>query len=85
MRPFIESQTDSLPGWQKWQRRFFLLYEHGLLRYALDDMSKFRLSWLSILPEAAVDVIEIKLLVQLFSLGEFTACRVCARPLEPVA
>lgn len=23
---------------QKWQRRFFLLYEHGLLRYALDDM-----------------------------------------------
>ncbi|TSO57258.1 Myosin phosphatase Rho-interacting protein [Bagarius yarrelli] len=25
---------------QKWQRRFFLLYEHGLLRYALDEMSK---------------------------------------------
>lgn len=23
---------------QKWQRRFFLLYEHGLLRYALDDL-----------------------------------------------
>ncbi|XP_048465448.1 protein outspread isoform X2 [Rhincodon typus] len=22
---------------RKWQRRFFLLYEHGLLRYALDD------------------------------------------------
>uniref|UniRef100_A0A8C1GW76 Myosin phosphatase Rho interacting protein n=1 Tax=Cyprinus carpio TaxID=7962 RepID=A0A8C1GW76_CYPCA len=24
---------------RKWQRRFFLLYEHGLLRYALDDMA----------------------------------------------
>ncbi|XP_045442388.1 myosin phosphatase Rho-interacting protein isoform X5 [Pipistrellus kuhlii] len=23
---------------QKWQRRFFILYEHGLLRYALDEM-----------------------------------------------
>ncbi|XP_038677021.1 uncharacterized protein LOC119979096 isoform X2 [Scyliorhinus canicula] len=23
---------------RKWQRRFFLLYEHGLLRYALDDL-----------------------------------------------
>ena len=23
---------------QKWQRRFFVLYEHGLLRYALDEM-----------------------------------------------
>lgn len=23
---------------QKWQRRFFVLYEHGLLRYALDDL-----------------------------------------------
>ncbi|KAK1794826.1 hypothetical protein P4O66_009896, partial [Electrophorus voltai] len=23
---------------RKWQRRFFLLYEHGLLRYALDEM-----------------------------------------------
>ncbi|KAL7887796.1 hypothetical protein AOLI_G00055170 [Acnodon oligacanthus] len=37
------------------------------------------------LARAAVDVIEIKPLVQLFSLGEFTAGRVCARPLEPVA
>ncbi|TNN38427.1 Myosin phosphatase Rho-interacting protein [Liparis tanakae] len=25
---------------KKWQRRFFILYEHGLLRYALDEMSK---------------------------------------------
>uniref|UniRef100_A0AAY5EJR1 PH domain-containing protein n=1 Tax=Electrophorus electricus TaxID=8005 RepID=A0AAY5EJR1_ELEEL len=24
---------------RKWQRRFFLLYEHGLLRYALDEMT----------------------------------------------
>ncbi|XP_076842880.1 uncharacterized protein LOC143487693 isoform X2 [Brachyhypopomus gauderio] len=24
---------------RKWQRRFFLLYEHGLLRYALDEMA----------------------------------------------
>ncbi|CAB1312265.1 unnamed protein product, partial [Coregonus sp. 'balchen'] len=23
---------------RKWQRRFFILYEHGLLRYALDEM-----------------------------------------------
>lgn len=23
---------------RKWQRRFFVLYEHGLLRYALDEM-----------------------------------------------
>ncbi|KAJ8793682.1 hypothetical protein J1605_003493 [Eschrichtius robustus] len=24
---------------RKWQRRFFILYEHGLLRYALDEMA----------------------------------------------
>lgn len=23
--------------WQKWQRRFFVLYEHGCLRFALDE------------------------------------------------
>ncbi|KAJ7984546.1 hypothetical protein DPEC_G00355920 [Dallia pectoralis] len=23
---------------RKWQRRFFILYEHGILRYALDEM-----------------------------------------------
>ncbi|KAB5553617.1 hypothetical protein PHYPO_G00040700 [Pangasianodon hypophthalmus] len=23
---------------RKWQRRYFILYEHGLLRYALDEM-----------------------------------------------
>ncbi|XP_023377874.1 myosin phosphatase Rho-interacting protein isoform X6 [Pteropus vampyrus] len=25
---------------RKWQRRFFILYEHGLLRYALDEMGQ---------------------------------------------
>ncbi|MED6283606.1 hypothetical protein CHARACLAT_010640 [Characodon lateralis] len=25
---------------RKWQRRFFILYEHGLLRYALDEMNR---------------------------------------------
>lgn len=32
---------------QKWQRRFFILYEHGLLRYALDEMVSKVLSALS--------------------------------------
>ncbi|KAJ4940709.1 hypothetical protein JOQ06_027004 [Pogonophryne albipinna] len=26
---------------RKWQRRFFILYEHGLLRYALDEMALY--------------------------------------------
>uniref|UniRef100_A0A8C2A4N2 Myosin phosphatase Rho interacting protein n=1 Tax=Cyprinus carpio TaxID=7962 RepID=A0A8C2A4N2_CYPCA len=34
---------------QKWQRRFFLLYEHGLLRYALDDMA-------STLPQGTINL-----------------------------
>ncbi|XP_056153694.1 myosin phosphatase Rho-interacting protein isoform X2 [Lampris incognitus] len=29
---------NSLHRSRKWQRRFFILYEHGLLRYALDEM-----------------------------------------------
>ncbi|XP_018976630.1 myosin phosphatase Rho-interacting protein-like isoform X10 [Cyprinus carpio] len=34
---------------RKWQRRFFLLYEHGLLRYALDDMA-------STLPQGTINL-----------------------------
>ncbi|XP_039598385.1 myosin phosphatase Rho-interacting protein-like [Polypterus senegalus] len=36
---------------RKWQRRFFILYEHGLLRYALDEMVSWFL-WLYIAPVA---------------------------------
>ncbi|XP_062848564.1 myosin phosphatase Rho-interacting protein isoform X8 [Trichomycterus rosablanca] len=34
---------------RKWQRRFFLLYEHGLLRYALDEMA-------STLPQGTINL-----------------------------
>ncbi|XP_028989971.1 golgin subfamily B member 1 isoform X3 [Betta splendens] len=34
---------------RKWQRRFFVLYEHGLLRYALDEMS-------STLPQGTINM-----------------------------
>ncbi|XP_039540424.1 trichohyalin isoform X8 [Pimephales promelas] len=34
---------------RKWQRRFFLLYEHGLLRYALDDLA-------STLPQGTINL-----------------------------
>uniref|UniRef100_A0A3Q2YLZ7 Myosin phosphatase Rho-interacting protein-like n=1 Tax=Hippocampus comes TaxID=109280 RepID=A0A3Q2YLZ7_HIPCM len=34
---------------RKWQRRFFILYEHGLLRYALDEMP-------ATLPQGTVDM-----------------------------
>ncbi|XP_070341531.1 myosin phosphatase Rho-interacting protein-like [Equus asinus] len=27
---------------RKWQWRFFILYKHGLLRYALDEMARLR-------------------------------------------
>ncbi|KAJ8284203.1 hypothetical protein COCON_G00030530 [Conger conger] len=30
---------------RKWQRRFFILYEHGLLRYALDEMAQSSPPW----------------------------------------
>ncbi|KAG7265581.1 hypothetical protein CRUP_020152, partial [Coryphaenoides rupestris] len=29
---------------RKWQRRFFVLYEHGLLRYALDEMGTINMN-----------------------------------------
>ncbi|XDV47966.1 hypothetical protein PO909_017500 [Leuciscus waleckii] len=34
---------------RKWQRRFFLLYEHGLLRYALDELA-------STLPQGTINL-----------------------------
>uniref|UniRef100_A0A4W5JZC3 Myosin phosphatase Rho interacting protein n=1 Tax=Hucho hucho TaxID=62062 RepID=A0A4W5JZC3_9TELE len=34
---------------RKWQRRFFILYEHGLLRYALDEMT-------STLPQGTINM-----------------------------
>lgn len=45
MSPCCKCSLDlSLPSLlQKWQRRYFVLYEHGLLRYSLDEMVRFNL------------------------------------------
>lgn len=35
--PSVSCSYNVFLFWQKWQRRFFVLYEHGCLRFALDE------------------------------------------------
>nr|XP_054111513.1 myosin phosphatase Rho-interacting protein-like isoform X2 [Callithrix jacchus] len=54
---------------RKWQRRFFILYEHGLLRYALDEMTQFH----SLIP-----LLKSPKLAQGFPIGKHSEMKILA-------
>ncbi|KAK7167520.1 hypothetical protein R3I94_001800 [Phoxinus phoxinus] len=56
---------------QKWQRRYFVLYEHGLLRYSLDEMP-------GTLPQGSVNMIQCCEILDASSQTGFQNClRLC--------
>lgn len=72
---------------QKWQRRFFILYEHGLLRYALDEMVSVLLRPSPLLPQpsSGPSVAVVSALWQLCALASASAQQAagCSSPHSP--